>query len=106
MVQSQPQILSFLGYTHTKPKFLVLMANNSLDRKIARVEYKGIYRRLMQVFAVGRCESSAGLIVTDGIGWNPSSEAGKAGEPVQKYTCEQGKMVLSTLLSKEIIKEI
>lgn len=92
MVQSLPQILSFLGYTHTKPKFLVLMANNSLDRKIARVEYKGIYRRLMQVFAVGRCESSAGLMVTDGIGWNPSSEAGRAGEPVQKYTWDKGKI--------------
>lgn len=45
-----------------------------------------MYSREMQVLAVGRCESSAGRMVTDGIGWNPSSEAGSAGEPVQKYT--------------------
>lgn len=48
-----------------------------------------MYNLLMQVLAVGRCESSAGLIVTDGIGWNPSSDAGKAGDPVQKYTYER-----------------
>ena len=35
----------------------------------------------MQVFAEGRWESSAGRIVTEGIGWKPSSEAGRAGEP-------------------------
>lgn len=40
----------------------------------------------MQVFAVGKCASSAGRIVTEGIGWKPSSDAGNAGEPVQKYT--------------------
>lgn len=43
------------------------------------------------MLAVGKCASSAGRIVTDGIGWNPSSEAGKAGEPVQKYTFEEEK---------------
>lgn len=42
----------------------------------------------MQVFAVGKWESSAGRMVTDGMGWKPSSDAGKAGEPVQKYTCQ------------------
>lgn len=40
----------------------------------------------MQVLAVGKCVSSAGRIVTDGNGWKPSSDAGKAGDPVQKYT--------------------
>lgn len=35
----------------------------------------------MQVLAEGKCPSSAGLIVTDGIGWNPSSDAGRAGDP-------------------------
>ncbi len=35
----------------------------------------------MQVLAEGRCPSSAGRIVTEGIGWNPSSEAGREGEP-------------------------
>ncbi len=35
----------------------------------------------MQVLADGRCPSSAGRIVTEGIGWNPSSEAGREGEP-------------------------
>ena len=35
----------------------------------------------MQVLADGRWLSSAGLIVTLGIGWNPSSLAGRAGEP-------------------------
>ena len=40
----------------------------------------------MQVLAEGKCRSSAGLIVTEGMGWNPSSEAGKAGDPVQKKT--------------------
>lgn len=38
----------------------------------------------MHVLAVGRWASSAGRMVTVGIGWKPSSEAGKAGEPVQK----------------------
>lgn len=38
----------------------------------------------MQVFAVGRCWSSGGLIVIDGIGWNPSSLAGNDGLDVQK----------------------
>ena len=40
----------------------------------------------MQVFAVGRCSSSAGRMVMDGIGWKPSSLAGRAGDDVQKYT--------------------
>jgi len=44
----------------------------------------------MHVFAVGRCASSAGRIVTVGIGWKPSSLAGSAGEPVQKYTYDKG----------------
>ena len=35
----------------------------------------------MHVLAEGRWPSSAGLMVTDGIGWKPSSEAGRAGEP-------------------------
>uniref|UniRef100_A0A182P624 Uncharacterized protein n=1 Tax=Anopheles epiroticus TaxID=199890 RepID=A0A182P624_9DIPT len=54
------------------------------EKDLTRRHHSGIYSREMQVFAVGRCESSAGRIVTDGIGWNPSSEAGSAGEPVQK----------------------
>jgi hypothetical protein len=41
------------------------------------------------VLAVGKCASSAGLMVTEGIGWKPSSLAGRAGEPVQKYTCNR-----------------
>lgn len=40
----------------------------------------------MQVFAEGKCRSSAGRMVTEGMGWKPSSEAGKAGDPVQKKT--------------------
>ena len=40
----------------------------------------------MQVLAEGKCLSSAGRIVTEGMGWKPSSEAGKAGDPVQKKT--------------------
>ena len=40
----------------------------------------------MQVLAEGKWVSSAGRMVTDGMGWNPSSEAGNAGEPVQKKT--------------------
>ena len=35
----------------------------------------------MQVLAEGRWLSPAGRIVTDGIGWKPSSDAGRAGEP-------------------------
>jgi hypothetical protein len=38
----------------------------------------------MQVLAEGRWLSSAGLMVTLGIGWKPSSLAGKAGEPKRK----------------------
>lgn len=60
------------------------MASSSLCRSTALLEYSGMYRREMHVFAVGRWASSAGRIVTDGIGWKPSSEAGSAGEPVQK----------------------
>lgn len=62
------------------------MANNSLPRSIDLLEYNGMYSRDIQVLAVGKCVSSTGRIVTDGNGWNPSSDAGKAGEPVQKYT--------------------
>ena len=36
----------------------------------------------MHTFDVGKCKSSAGLIDTVGIGWNPSSLAGREGEPV------------------------
>ena len=35
----------------------------------------------MQVLAEGRWLSPAGRMVTEGIGWKPSSEAGRAGEP-------------------------
>ena len=38
----------------------------------------------MHVLAVGNNESEGGLIVMVGSGWNPSSLAGKAGDPVQK----------------------
>jgi len=41
----------------------------------------------MQVLAVGRCWSSGGRMVIDGIGWKPSSLAGRDGLDVQKYTC-------------------
>lgn len=41
----------------------------------------------MQVLAVGRWWSSAGRTVMEGMGWKPSSEAGRAGLEVQKYTC-------------------
>ena len=35
----------------------------------------------MHVLADGRWVSPAGRIVTEGIGWKPSSEAGRAGDP-------------------------
>ena len=38
----------------------------------------------IQVLAVGKCCSDGGRMVIDGIGWKPSSLAGKDGEPVQK----------------------
>lgn len=60
------------------------MASNNLCRSTALLEYSGIYKREMHVFAVGKWASSAGRIVTDGIGWKPSSDAGNAGDPVQK----------------------
>lgn len=60
------------------------MANNSLWRKTALLVYSGMYNRDIQVLAVGKWTSSAGRIVTEGIGWNPSSDAGSAGDPVQK----------------------
>lgn len=41
----------------------------------------------MHVLAVGRCWSSGGLMVMEGIGWKPSSLAGRDGLEVQKYTC-------------------
>lgn len=60
------------------------MASKSLCLKTALLEYNGIYNREIHVLAVGKWASSAGRIVTDGIGWKPSSDAGRAGEPVQK----------------------
>jgi hypothetical protein len=60
------------------------MAINSLCLSIVRLLYRGIYNLDIHVFAVGKCESSAGRMVTLGIGWNPSSDAGNAGDPVQK----------------------
>ena len=60
---------------------MVLIAINNLLFKIALDEYNGTYNLEIQVLADGRWESSAGRIVTDGIGWNPSSEAGSAGDP-------------------------
>lgn len=62
------------------------MAINSLCLSIVRLLYSGIYNLEIHVLAVGKCESSAGRMVTLGIGWNPSSDAGSAGDPVQKYT--------------------
>jgi hypothetical protein len=44
----------------------------------------------MQVLAVGRCWSSGGLMVMEGMGWKPSSLAGRDGLEVQKYTCREG----------------
>lgn len=44
------------------------MASKSLWRKTALLEYNGIYNRDIHVLAVGKCASSAGRIVTDGIG--------------------------------------
>lgn len=44
------------------------MANRSLWRRTALLEYNGIYNRDIHVLAVGKCTSSAGRIVTDGIG--------------------------------------
>ena len=42
-----------------------------------------MYSLEMQVLAEGRWLSSAGLMVTLGMGWNPSSLAGRAGDPEQ-----------------------
>lgn len=75
-----PKLLIF----YTNPKFFVLIASSNLCLRMARLEYRGIYKRDMHVLAVGKWASSAGRIVTDGIGWNPSSDAGNAGDPVQK----------------------
>ena len=73
-----------MKYTNqTKPKFFVLIAIKSLLFKIVFEEYNGTYNLEIHVFADGKCESSAGRIVTDGIGWKPSSEAGRAGDPVK-----------------------
>ena len=52
-------------------------------------EYRGIYRRDIQVFAVGSCWSFAGFTVTEGLGWKPSSLAGREGLDVQKYIWKQ-----------------
>ena len=62
---------------------MVLIAIRSLLFKIALEEYSGTYNLEIHVLADGRWESSAGRIVTDGIGWNPSSEAGSAGDPIR-----------------------
>ena len=55
--------------------------------KIVFEEYRGTYNLEIHVFADGKCESSAGRIVTDGIGWKPSSEAGRAGDPKEFRNC-------------------
>lgn len=60
------------------------MDSRSLALSIALVEYNGMYSRDMQVLAVGRWSSSAGRMVILGIGWKPSSLAGRAGLDVQK----------------------
>lgn len=73
-------------FIYTKPKFLDFIAKSNLLRNIDLLEYRGMYNLDIQVFAVGKWVSSAGRMVTDGNGWNPSSDAGKAGDPVQKYT--------------------
>lgn len=52
----------------------------------------------MQVLAVGRCWSSGGRMVMEGIGWKPSSLAGRDGLDVQKYTCGGGELTV-TLVS-------
>lgn len=62
------------------------MASRSLVFSICLVEYSGIYSLDMHVLAVGRWSSSAGRMVILGIGWKPSSLAGRAGLDVQKYT--------------------
>lgn len=76
----------FIFFFYTKPKFFVFIANNNLCLNTVRLLYNGMYNRDIHVFAVGKWVSSAGRIVTDGIGWKPSSLAGNAGDPVQKYT--------------------
>jgi hypothetical protein len=72
------------GFIYTKPNILVFIAYWSFNFKIFFEEYNGTYKRLIHVFAVGKCWSSTGRIVTDGWGWKPASDAGKAGLPVQK----------------------
>lgn len=108
-------IYTIFSGSYTKPKFLVLIASKSLFLRIFLDEYRGIYSLLMQVLAVGRCELSAGLMVTDGSGWKPSSDAGSAGDPVQKYTrsCFSWLVIFSTIdhsqrlnLTIEFVKEI
>ena len=51
----------------------------------------------MQVLAVGSWWSWAGLTVTDGFGWKPSSLAGNAGLDVQKYTLTESILKLIDL---------
>ena len=60
----------------------------------------------MQVLALGRCESSAGLMVTLGMGWKPSSLAGRAGDPVQKYTrsCFSSGAIFSMTAHSHLLK--
>ena len=60
---------------HTNPNALVLIARSNFVPSIFFDEYSGIYSLEMQVFADGNRNSSAGLIVMLGIGWNPSSIA-------------------------------
>ncbi len=50
------------------PKALILIDAKSFDLSKALLEYKGIYKRDIQVLDVGKCWSSAGLIVTLGGG--------------------------------------
>ena len=59
--------------------------------------YSGIYNRDIHVLAVGRWLSSGGLTVMVGIGWNPSSLAGRLGLEVQKYTCSIKSQKVATI---------
>ena len=64
------------------------MRYSASKTKHALIESSAIYLE-MQVLAEGRWPSSAGLMVTDGIGWKPSSEAGRAGDPEIESTTLQ-----------------
>ena len=77
-----------------------MIAISSLFLRTVFDEYKGMYSREMQVFAVGSWWSWGGLIVTEGLGWNPSSLDGNAGLDVQKYTWKK-MLAFSTTLEWE-----